>query len=253
MADIKSILKEFGLNEKEVALYLTALSLGETGMSELAQNAGLKRTSAYLVFKSLENKGLMGSFKMKSGLRFVATRPELLVGKTRKQLEEFELILPELKALETKSDHKPKITYYQGREGYLTAAEDSLKVPNITLRHIGALLEAHKIVGLDYDTKYYIPQRLKKHISFKALYFEPEIENEIKNRNHVNELREIRYLPERYLHKTSMLIYGEKVVIFSTQKELVTIIIESKDIAESEKKKFDLIWDLAKNKNDLIS
>lgn len=251
MANIESILKELGLNEKEVALYLSALALGETGMSELAKEAGLKRTSAYLVFKSLEGKGLMGSFKMKSGLRLVATRPELLVGKTRKQLEELQLILPQLKALEVKLDQKPKITYYEGREGYLIAAEDSLKVPNTTLRHIGALLETHKIVGLDYDTKYYIPQRIKNHISFKALYFASEVENEIKNRNHTAELREIRYLPEKYLHKTSMLIYGEKVAIFSTKKELITIIIESRNIAEGERKKFDLIWDLAKNKNDL--
>lgn len=251
MADIKSILKELGLDEKEVALYLAALSLGETGMSELAKEAGLKRTSAYLVFKSLENRGLMGSFKMKSGLRFVATRPDLLVGKTRKQLEELQLILPELKALEAKSDQKPKIAYYEGREGYLIAAEDSLKIPNTTLRNIGALSEMHKIVGLDYDIKYYIPQRIKKHISFKALYFEPELGNEMRNRNHAVELREIRFLPEKYLHKTSMLIYGEKVAIFSTKKELITIIIASKDIAESERKKFDLIWDLAKNKNDL--
>ncbi len=249
MGNIEQILIEYGLNEKEAILYTASLSIGDRGMSELAQKAGLKRTTAYVVFKSLESKGLMSSFKMKSGLKFAATPPEILIKKAQKQVQELQSVLPQLKALENKPDFRPQINYFEGKQGYLVAAEDSLRVPNSTLRHIGALTEAHKIVGLDYDTKYYIPTRIKKHIFFKALYFKSQTEEEIKNRNQVEELREIRYLPEEYIHKTSVLIYGDKVVIFSTKKELITVIIESAEIAESERQKFDLIWDLIGNKN----
>ena len=76
MQDIKQTLKELGLDDGEVALYLASLKLGEAGMSELSREAELKRTSAYVVFQALEKKGLMGSFKMRSGLRFVATPPD---------------------------------------------------------------------------------------------------------------------------------------------------------------------------------
>ena len=249
MNNIEQILMEYGLDEKEAILYMASLSLGDKGMSELAKKAGLKRTTAYVVFKSLENKGLMGSFKMKSGLKFVATPPEILIKKAQKQVQELQSLLPQLKALENKQDSRPKVAYYEGKEGYTIAAEDSLKIPNSTLRSIGSLTEPHKVVGLDYDTKYYIPSRLKKHIFFRALYFKSQIEEEVINRDHTIELREIRYLPENYVHKTSMLIYGDKVAIFSTKKELITVIIESEEIAESEKQKFDLIWSLVGNKN----
>lgn len=244
MGNIEQILIEYGLDEKEAILYVAALSLGDKGMSELARKAGLKRTTAYVVFKSLESRGLMGSFKMKSGLKFVATRPEILVKKAQKQIQELESILPQMKAIEKKSNNQPKITYYEGKQGYIIAAEDSLKTPNTTLRHIGSLAEAHKIVGLDYDSKYYIPNRVEKHISFRAIYSDSQIDDKIKNRNHGAELREIRYVPESYIGKTSMLIYENKIVIFGTKKELITVIVESEEIAESEKKKFDLIWDL---------
>jgi HTH-type transcriptional regulator, sugar sensing transcriptional regulator len=244
MANIQKILKDYGLDDKEAALYLASLELGETHMARLAKRAGLKRTSAYLIFKALEVRGLMASFKMRSGLRFVGTRPEALINKTKRQLEELESVLPELKAIIQKEGLKPKLYYYEGKEGYLVATEDSLKTTGAIVRHIGALAEIHDVIGFDYDAQHYIPTRVKQRIFFKALYFESETEDEIKNRSHAAELREIRYLPEQYHYQTSTLIYGDKIAIFSTRKELITVIIESKEIAESERKKFDLIWDL---------
>lgn len=244
MNNTNTTLKEIGLNDKEASLYLASLALGEANMSQLAKKAGLKRSSTYLIFKLLEDKGLMGSYKIRSGLRFVATDPELLVKKSQQKLEDLKLLLPQLTAITQKSESKPKIYFYEGKEGYLNAAEDSLKIPNITVRYIGSLTEIHKIIELDYDLKYYIPNRIKKNIYFRGLLFRSGSETEIQNRNHPAELRELRYLPEKYLHKASTMIYGNKLVILSPKKELITIIIESTEIAESEKKKFDLIWDL---------
>lgn len=244
MEDIRAALTQYGLEEKEILLYLASLVLGETNMSELARKAGLKRATAYLIFKSLERKGLMGSFKMRRGLRFIATRPEFLISTAQKRLEELQSLLPELKAIVQKADRSPQIYYYEGREGYLVAAEDSLKTPNVTVRHIGSLKEIHNIVSLDYDTRHYIPHRVKNRIFFRALYFKSEVEEEIAGRNHAAELREVRYLPETYLHKTSTLIYGNRIAIFSTKKELSAAIIESEEIAAGEREKFDLIWDL---------
>lgn len=233
-----------GLDEKEAALYLASLELGEANMTELAKKAEIKRTTAYLAFESLEKKGLMGSFKMKSGLRFVPTRPELLVDKTQKQLDDLKTLLPELKAISEKPESAPKLYYYEGKEGYFTAAEGSLRTPNSIIRHIGSLKETHNVVTLDYDTNHYIPTRIGRHIFMKALYYASETEQEIKSRKHAEELREVRYLPEKYICKTSMLIYQNTVAIFSTKKELMTIIIESPEVAEGERRKFDMIWDL---------
>jgi sugar-specific transcriptional regulator TrmB len=242
MENIDKILKEYGLDEREAGLYLASLALGRASIAEIAKKAGIKRTTAYLTFQSLEKKGLMGSFRMSSGLRFVATQPEMLVEKTERQLEELKLILPQLKSISEKTDG-PRIYYYEGKEGYFTAVEDSLKMTNETVRHMGSLAEIHRVIGRDYDLNYYVPSRVKRHIMIHGLYFQSEISGDIQKRNAI-ELREIRYLPEKYNYKTSILIYGDKVAIFSSKKELVTVIIESKDIAETERKKFDLIWDL---------
>ncbi len=242
--DTRQILKGLRLEDSEVALYLASLKLGETGMSELAREAQLKRTSAYVIFQALEKKGLMGSFKMKSGFKFVATPPHVLVSKTEKELNDLKNILPELNSLSQKPNQKPQITYYEGKEGYYIASEDSLKVPNSTVRHIGSISEIHNVIGEDWDLNYYIPTRLKKHINFKALYFKSQMPESFLRANHTELLREVKYLPENHLFSTSKLIYGDRVAFFSSKKELITVIVQSPDMAAGESRLFDTIWDV---------
>ena len=240
---IENTLREFGLNESETRLYLSSLSLGESNMSDLAKKAEIKRSTCYLIFKSLQNKGLMGSVKTSRGLVFTATSPDSLLSRARTHMNRIEMILPELQALSQKKDNRPKMTYYEGADAYRLAVEDCLKNPNVTIRHIGALSELHQTMGKDYDLQYFVPRRVKQNISLKALYF-PDVKSELRLLDDKNELREVRYLPEKYVYNSVMLIYENKVLISSSQKELVTIVIESEEIAKSEQMKFDLIWDL---------
>lgn len=249
MQDIKQTLKELGLEDGETALYLASLKLGDAGMSELAREAQLKRTSAYVIFQALEKKGLMGSFKMRGGLKFVATSPGILLQKTQKQTEDLKNLLPQLNSLVQKKDQRPQITYYEGKEGYYIASEDSLRTPNSTVRHIGSISEIHKVIGEDWDLNYYIPTRLKKHINFKALYFKSQMPESFLKASHAELLREVNYLPEKYLYNSSKLIYDNKVAIFSSKKELVTVIIESPEIAAGENQLFETIWDASLSVN----
>ncbi|MEI8339824.1 MAG: helix-turn-helix domain-containing protein [bacterium] len=250
MNELLNKLIEYGLKEREASLYLASLELGESGMSAIAKKAKIKRSTAYLTFKTLEERGLMGSFKMRFGLRFVATRPETFFTREERRLKELTFILPQLKELTITKSYKPKIMYYEGREGYRIAIEDSLKTPGITLRHIGSLKEAHKVMGEDYDFNHYMPTRIKNKIFLKGLYFNDVTERAkewILPENEIKHLRKIYYLPEKYNHNTSTLIYNDRVIISGGSKELIVVVIESKEIAHSEQQKFDLIWDLIEN------
>ena len=246
--DARQVLKNYGLTDEETRLYLAGLKLGEAPLARIAKEAGIKRSSAYLIAKNLEEKGLMGNFKLQSGLRFVASSPSLLSDQLKNRLAEVSEIIPELKAIQNNSQSKPRITAYEGKEGYIAIANESLKA-NGQIRSIGSLKKIYEIVGQEYDQKYYIPERIKNKAKMKALYFKEEVlelfppDISTPERN-AKELREIKFLPKDFYHPAFVLIYQNTVAIFTSKKELTAIKIESEEIAKSEKSKFDLIWGL---------
>lgn len=246
--DIKQSLKSYGLNDKEALFYLAATKTGEAPLSKIAKEAKIKRSSAYLIEKSLEEKGLMGSFRMRSGLRFVASPPSVLAQNLKRRMEEISEVIPELNALTADAKLKPRVTVYEGRSGYFTIAEDALAIPNETQYHIGSLKKIHEIITAEWDFEHYVPTRLKNNIKLKALYFYEDIKDSVKRGLILNkerdtkELREVRILPADYYYPTSMLIYRNTVVFFASKKEFIAIKIESEELARSEKNKFNLIW-----------
>lgn len=242
--DIKIALKNYGLEDEESRFYLAALEAGEAPLARIAKKAGLKRSSAYVIAKKLEAKGLLGNFKMRSGLRFVAAQPSVLVEQLNRKTKEINEILPELKAINKKSDYKPKITVYDGEEGYFTVLNDSLETKENIIRSIGSLKKLYEVIGRGYDDNHYIPTRIKNKIKYKGLHFKAEAGDIFTSERNAKEMREVKFLPENYAHPSFILIYDNSVAIFTSKKELVALKIESEEIAKSEKEKFDLIWNL---------
>ncbi len=235
-------LREIGLSDKEIDLYLAALKAGECGMSELSRLAGIKRTSAYLLFSNLEKKGLIGSFKTRRGKRFVAKEPRYLIEKTKKELSALTDVMPSLEALSNLNIKKPKITYYEGVEDYVRVIEECLHKPHSTIRHIGSLSEGHKTFSKEYDLEQFIPKRIKNHIFLKALYT-PEVK-EVFEKESPFFLREVKCLPIKHKIKTLTLIHENKVIITTARENLGIMVIESEEIATAEREKFDLLWSL---------
>jgi HTH-type transcriptional regulator, sugar sensing transcriptional regulator len=242
---------EYGLTSREASLYLASLELGESGMSTIAKRAKIKRPTAYLTFKTLEEKGLMGSLKMRNSLHFIATDPEMFFAREKRRIKELYDLLPKFKDVQLNKPSGTKIVSYEGKEAFKVVAEDSLRTPNSTIRFIGSLKELHNIVGEEYDINHYLPRRIKNNIFMKGLFFDNltvGVKKLVGQENNQKELRETRYLPSKFYHETSTLIYDDRVIIFGGNKGQVVIMIENKDIAFSEQQKFDLIWDLSNKK-----
>lgn len=239
--NITDSLLSSGVTRPEASLYIASLGLGEAGMTELSKKADLKRTSAYVLFQSLEKKGFMGSFKTRHGMRYVAKDPSYILNKAKKEVETLQSIMPELEAIKDVKKKKPKITYYEGVSAYIDAVEESLKKPNITLRHIGSLSEGHKALSEKYDFEYFMPERIKKNIFLRGIYT-PEVAPKFKKENDTGMLRQIKFLPNNHPIKTLTLIFEDKVIISTTKEHLVTVVIESQEIADAERSKFDLLW-----------
>ncbi len=239
-----STLKNFGLTEDETNLYLAGLKTGEASMTKIAREAGINRTTAYLVAKNLEEKGLMGKFKMRRGMRFVTTEPEKLKNIAFQKAQDIESIVPELNAMVKSSIVQPEIQIFKGIEGYLATFDEPLKYKNIEVRAIGSLKKVREVVSRKHDEEHFVPTRLRRNIHFKALYFEDETTEMHLSQENKAQKRRIKFLPADYYHPVFTMIFENTVVLFTSKKELISMKITSPEISRTEKARFDLMWDL---------
>jgi len=83
-------LRKLGLTEKEVRVYLAALELGYTSVQKIAQQAKITRPTAYVIIKSLKDKGLISESKDNGKKYFIAESPDKLLGILKRQKNEIE-------------------------------------------------------------------------------------------------------------------------------------------------------------------
>lgn len=251
--NLKSILKEFGLNDIEIKIYLAALEFGPAPASALAKQAGLNRVTAYEALKRLSKKGII-KIRAKQGSRikyftaedFLMLKEKLAEKKLAlSELEnKLEIIEPQLRLRYFKKEEKPEVYFYEEKEGIKNVLLDTLKQnPKEILSFASAdFLE----IGFD---KEFLADYWKKRVALKiptrgimpktataiALF------NEEKNRG---ELRRVKFISEEdYIFKNEIKIYEENVGIISMEKgNEHGIIMRSKSIADSFRSLFELIW-----------
>ena len=242
-------LVKFGLSEKEAQIYLSLLELGATSVASIAAKAKINRTTAYDILESLINYGIIsrvGDHKKKT---YIAEHPEQLVAylerKSQEYVEKSEIaknLLPELKGIYNSIPHRPRVKFYEGEAGIISIYEDSLTSQTEILSWLNAENTA------DFAKKYfddYYKRRAEKKIHIKAVVSDSPTARKIKKRN-IEEDRESRLVPKNQMDiKPECYIYDDKVA-FMSLKEKFGVIIESKDIADAQRKLFELAWEKAK-------
>ncbi|PIQ92932.1 MAG: hypothetical protein COV69_00535 [Parcubacteria group bacterium CG11_big_fil_rev_8_21_14_0_20_39_14] len=236
-------LKNLGLSEKEAKVYLVSLELGPETMLKISRQAGVNRPTTYVQVESLMKKGLMSSFTKGKKRYFSAEPPERLLGlveAVRKDFEEkeksFKTILSELKNIFNVSGERPKVRFYEGREGFQAIIGDVLRSKFKSMEEFTSLEDAYKVFPPHpKDHRHKILAKFKK-IPMRVIYTSSQKPVVLQARS--------RFVPkEKFPFSTDITIYGEKVAIFSLRGKLIGTIIESKEIADTLRAIFDLSWD----------
>lgn len=131
---IQVVLKNFGLSEKEIAVYLALIELGSSSVRTISQKAKINRGTTYDILKSLINLGIISYYNKESKQYFIAERPETLLAVIDKKQEELKEIkenieesLPLFKTIFEKQGGKPVVKLYEGFIGIRHILEDVLK------------------------------------------------------------------------------------------------------------------------------
>src|SRR3989338_10770126 len=87
---IETFLRNLGLNDNEVKVYLYLLTHGESIASVIAKRLELKRVTAYSTLESLERKAIIQSFVKNNVAHFDAIEPDDIVELCEQKVNEMQ-------------------------------------------------------------------------------------------------------------------------------------------------------------------
>ena len=235
-----NLLSALSISSMEGKVYLAALELGESTMQGLAKKSGVNRSTIYTFIDKLQNRGLIQESQKNKRRIYSAVSPDALVDMQRNKVEQLENLLPELLAVNNKSDKKPRVAFYEGFNGVEDVYKDMLR-------------EKKEIVAYEdlEDLKGELPKRMfewfpkeraRKNILIKAISRDTAFAREF-SRHNTGLLRETKFI-EGSTFKTDINIYGNKVALIDLQADApFAVIIENKNLAETMRAVWKQLWD----------
>ncbi len=245
-------LKKIGLSENEARVYLALLEIGSATADEVAKKAGVKRPTTYVQLEALMKMGLVSSFEkiIKKGgagkTYFRAEDPDHLQkivenenAKAKERASTLKNNLPELSNLFKLSGTRPKVRFFEGKEGLQTMQDEALKMKNkqiISIADVDGILK----IFPNHPEKH-APRRVQKGIKSRLIYTSSK--GDILGRENKALLRETRFIPvEQFPFTCDLAIYDDVMSISAFRDKSAGVLIEDRDIANSMRALFELLW-----------
>jgi sugar-specific transcriptional regulator TrmB len=231
------LLQEIGLTKTEALVYWALLQLGPSLAGKISRKSGVHRRSVYDAMDRLIEKGLVSYILQNNQRYYQATNPEKLIQLIKDRERIVHEILPDLKAQYEFSKEKEETNFYRGKEGIKYIFEDMMSEKD-TVLVIGASANVNEII------KYYFPKydkrRVKEKVKVRLIY--DETLKPVKG----IPLSEIKYLPVGYGSNAATNVYADKVAIIIWTEKPIAVLIKNKEVAQSYRKYFELLWNIAK-------
>jgi len=241
--EIIELLQGLGFKPQETKIYLACLQLGISPVSTIAIEAGIQRTEAYLILEKLHKAGIVSFIEQNGKKHYSAISLEKFKKIQLEKVKKFEALIPELKVLE-KVSGRPKVQFFEGREGIKLALDDTLNQPRGS--EILAYFTGEGYYQDDPEfAKRYVDKRTKKGIKVRMIGADTLATRDWTQHDQA-QLRTTRLVPsDQFPFTNEYDIYGNKVAIISLQDELLAVIIESESIVKTQKAIFELAWEAA--------
>jgi len=232
---MESDLEKAGLTGNEAKVYLELLKKGPLSANELAKDIGMDRTLSYTILNNLIEKGLV-NYNIKSNKKFFkATSPNHLLNPIKKKEIFIKELIPKLKNI--KKVHKETIetNIYEGKEGLRTFI-------NLVLKHKKYC--AFGSTGRAFHLLYEIP-RIVKELERSDINVRIIGDKKYKGtKSFTLKKFQFKYLNTKSEATTS--IFGNYVSIHLLTQKPIVILIKNREIAESYRNHFNLLWKIAK-------
>lgn len=241
---LKNTLKDLGMTSNEVEIYLTLLTNGELSVNEIGSKAGLHRQVCYDALERLLEKGFVSYIIQHNKKYFKPLNPEKILDYLESKKQEVTDVLPELQQIFFKEQEETQVEVLKGKSVIKTMLNDIIR----TLKELQQPLFA---LGID-ETKYlqtdsiaiqqYISQLKKHNLNEKLITYEGATDI------YSGKQSEYRFIPKELFNPNTTHIYGDKIAIIIWGTPIHGIIIKNKQVADANRKYFQMLWGIAKKK-----
>jgi sugar-specific transcriptional regulator TrmB len=240
MVTKEEALKELNLSDKEVEVYLSLLMLGQSAVNNIAKKANLNRVTTYDILKALLERGFV-SYVIISGVKhFEAVDPSKFLDSLKEKQEKIEAVLPELEATKSSLTKKPQIEMYEEINGLKSVFNDILK-ENKETWFIG---DPKMLDALQFYFPHFIKQKRKQGIFSKVITYDCSSMRKYK-KEASKKFIHMKFIKQKI--DMTKIFYGDKVAFLTfREKNSIAILFNNKDIADTERKLFDILWGHAK-------
>jgi DNA-binding MarR family transcriptional regulator len=260
-------LKKFGLDDKEIAVYLRLTQAGEQRASTLAYQMAQPRTSVQNILLRLEQEEMVHKRFEKNTALYTAVSPEELFlnlesryvrqqNESKKNLGALQKILPELESMMRGNKHLPGVKFFRGIEGVRKVLFDTLtsKTELKDFANIDAMFEHVREVNDEYvAAREKLSTTTKPHLTKRSLLLETPFAHKIYESGAYSPKshKGYKWLPAKdpsknpYFFSIEMNIYDGKVSYLTyVENDLIGVIIENHHIYQMHSAIWDMLWDM---------
>ena len=244
--NIEEALGRIGIGDKRARFYLAALELGEAPVQKVADRAGISRTTAYDVLARLTRDGLMSRVEKGGRLHIAAEDPGRLLAVLDDRRRMLEGVLPELRSRFSRSATRPRIRFYEGRDGINTVLSDTLACRSKQLKGILSMTsDVFKVLG-QLAMEHYVARRIAAGVHLQVVRSRELEGGRSRWLGRAEELRELRWAPAGAAFTMTIWTYDDKVSLISSRRENFGIIIQSEELSDLMNTLFAVLWHASK-------
>lgn len=238
---LEKVLQKLNFEKKEARLYLALLELGEGGVDQISKKSGLKRTTVYHVIDSLKDKGYIEMAKVGKKTVYIAQNPQKIEEILDEKKQILEKVMPNLLSITNTMDKKPKIRFFEGKEGIREIYKDTLKYKDQEMQ-VWTTEDILKYFDEQWLWDYYVVHRVKNKIWQRTIAPDIDFAKELTSYDEKH-LRKIRLCPrDKFPMHVDITLYGKRYVGLMSFKDGIGLIIESEGIYKTLKSIFEMNW-----------
>lgn len=233
-------LQSLGLSEKEAKVYLALLKAGKGSAYAIAEIAGLKKPTTYVILGELIKKGLAFKTPRSHKQLFTPKDPDEVFSAAESKLAQAKSLLPEIKSLANKS--KVKTIVYEGVNTLRDSTQYGLKQMK-GKELLGFYARSNKDLPEGFmDMAQEWAEKMKENgVTMRGIAPDDPSLKEWRKKD-AEYGRTFKVIPNSEYSSLSSIDVGDTFVRIHLNNQAQAVVIENKEFAQMMRQIFEMLW-----------